>query len=307
MNIDSVTGMMKEKNSSTISRREALQGLTGITALTMLHGSAMATEVAMNNASATQLADLVKKFAPMEFTTDWLFHRGDVQGAELASLDDSGWRSLDVPHDWSIEDLPRADWPGAGESTIWKEGNAPLKAGPFDVYASEGQSATGWTVGGVGWYRKTFDRPETPRGGKVELRFDGVYMNCDVWFNGTHLGNHPYGYTPFAYDVTLHLKDGKNIVAVKVNNSGHTSRWYSGSGIFRKVWLSVAGGLRIPEYGVSVTTPLVAKDVATVNLDVTLENRSRIVRPMCAHGCWMPLEQRPRRRKPPSVLRQAKR
>ena len=99
-----------------------------------------------------------------------------------------------------------------------------------------------------------------------------AFMNCDVWMNGTRLGNHPYGYTPFSFDVTPHLKDGKNTVAVRVNNSGRNSRWYSGSGIFRKVWLSVAGELRIPQFGVSVTTPQVAKDTALVKVDVTLEN-----------------------------------
>jgi len=159
-----------------------------------------------------------------------------------------------------------------GRGAIWSEGTNPLRTGPFDANASEGQIATGWTVGGVGWYRKTFDKPEIPMGGKAELRFEGVYMNCDVWMNGTRLGNHPYGYTPFSFDVTPHLKDGKNTVAVRVNNTGRNRRWYSGSGIFRKVWLSVAGELRIPQFGVSVTTPQVAKDTALVKVDVTLEN-----------------------------------
>lgn len=97
-------------------------------------------------------------------------------------------------------------------------------------------------------------------------------MNCDVWINGAHLGNHPYGYTPFAFDVTPHLADGKNVVAVKVNNTGRNSRWYSGSGIFRKVWLSVAGDLRIPQYGVSITTIRAAKDAAQLNVELRAEN-----------------------------------
>src|SRR5581483_4548458 len=130
------------------------------------------------------------------------------------------------------------------------------------------------TVGGVGWYRKIFDKPDLPPGGKAELRFEGVYMNSDVWVNGVHLGNHPYGYTEFAYDITPHLKDGKNVVAVKVNNAGKNSRWYSGSGIFRKVWLNVYGDLRIPAHGVYVTMPEVSKESALVNVTVTLENGS---------------------------------
>ena len=199
--------------------------------------------------------DALKKFGPLAFTDDWRFHRGDLDGAEASAFDDASWRVLDVPHDWSIEDLPGAEPEGAG--AIWTGGTSPLKTGPFDANASEGQIATGWTVGGVGWYRRAFDKPKVSDGGKVELRFEGVYMNCDVWINGVKLGNHCYGYTPFAFDVTPHLKDGRNVVAVKVNNTGRNSRWYSGSGIFRKVWLNVAGDLRIPEFGVSVTTPQV--------------------------------------------------
>jgi beta-galactosidase len=146
--------------------------------------------------------------------------------------------------------------------------------GPFDIYASEGQGATGWTVGGVAWYRKTFERPPLTPGGKAEVRFEGVYMNCDVWLNGKHLGNHPYGYTEFAFDITSALKDGKNTLALRVNNTGRNSRWYSGSGIFRKVWLSTVGELRIPAHGVYVTTPDVSKDSATLNVEVTVENGS---------------------------------
>src|SRR5262249_45358568 len=132
--------------------------------------------------------------------------------------------------------------------------------------------ATGWTVGGIGWYRKSFDKPQLPANCKAELRFEGVYMNCDVWLNGEHLGNHPYGYTEFAFDLTPHLKDGRNVAAVRVNNSGRNSRWYSGSGIFRKVWLSVTGDLCIPAHGVFVTTPEVSKDAAVVKIEVNLES-----------------------------------
>lgn len=99
-------------------------------------------------------------------------------------------------------------------------------------------------------------------------------MNSDVWINGTHLGNHPYGYTPFAYDLTPHLKEGTNVIAVRVNNTGKNSRWYSGSGTFRKVWLAINNNLRIPEYGISVTTPEVTKAAATVSVAIKVENSS---------------------------------
>ena len=204
------------------------------------------------------------------FNSDWRFHRGDVPGGEAASFDDSAWRVLDVPHDWSIEDLPE---PGSSPSgALWTQGGEPTRIGPFDMYASEGQAATGWTVGGIGWYRKSFDKPELPPNGRTELRFEGVYMNCDVWLNGEHLGNHPYGYTEFAVDLTPHMKDGRNIIAVRVNNTARNSRWYSGSGIFRKVRLSVAGELCILAHGVFVTTPEVTKDAATVKVEVNAES-----------------------------------
>jgi beta-galactosidase len=142
------------------------------------------------------------------------------------------------------------------------------------LYASEGQTATGWTVGGVGWYRKTFAKPKVPAGGKAELCFEGVYMNADVWINGTHIGNHPYGYTEFAYDLTKYLKDGKNCIAVRAKNAGRNSRWYSGSGIFRKIWLSVAGEVSIPAHGVFVTTQQATQEAARVMVETTVENRA---------------------------------
>jgi beta-galactosidase len=253
-----------------LNRREALQGMVGVAAATLLPISA-AADHAQKPADTPWPADARPNPHRMQaFNDDWRFHRGDAAGAEAATFDDSGWRTLDVPHDWSIEDLPAH--PDEGRGAIWSEGTNPLRTGPFDIDASEGQIATGWTVGGLGWYRKTFDKPQVPPGGKAELRFEGVYMNSDVWLNGVHLGNHPYGYTEFSYDITPHLKDGQNTVAVRINNAGRNSRWYSGSGIFRKVWLSVGNDLRIPAHGVSVTTPEVSKDAALVNIEVTVES-----------------------------------
>jgi beta-galactosidase len=267
MNSKDRDGRGHQENELTLTRREALQGLAGVAAAAIVPTSALGEKKAP--ASPWPQQD-IKNFAPIAFTDNWHFHRDDAPGAEAPAFDDSAWRTLDVPHDWSIEDLPGSA-PHA-EGAIWAQGNPPLKTGPFDVYASEGQVATGWTVGGIGWYRKRFDKPQVPQGGTAELRFDGVYMNCDVWINGTHLGNHPYGYTPFAFDLTPHLTEGPNVVAVKADNPGRNSRWYSGSGIFRKIWLSVAGDLRIPQYGVSVTTELAVKEAAQVKVEVTVEN-----------------------------------
>jgi beta-galactosidase len=257
-----------DENELTLTRREALQGMVAMAAAAALAPAAPAERT--SKAAAPWPADVPAKERALAFNDDWRFHRGDATGAEAADFDDAGWRTLDVPHDWSIEDLPQM--PDQGKGAIWTDGTNPVRTGPFDMFASEGQIATGWTVGGAGWYRKTFDKPQVAPGGKAELCFEGVYMNCDVWLNGAHLGNHPYGYTEFAFDLTPQLKDGKNTVAVKVNNAGRNSRWYSGSGIFRKVWLNVAADVLIPADGVSVTTPEVSRDAALVNIQITVEN-----------------------------------
>ena len=118
------------------------------------------------------------------FDSNWHFLRADALGAEQPAFDDSAWRVLDVPHDWSIEDLP------ANSSTN--------RIGPFDPDLSPGKDATGNTVGGTGWYRKYFTLPANDSGKTIFVRFDGVYMDADFWLNGQLLGNHPYGYTSFA-------------------------------------------------------------------------------------------------------------
>ena len=260
-------------HENMFTRREALQGIAGVAAAAMLP---MNAEAKRNEAAAPWPAGAQGLNRVLPFNDGWRFHRGDAPGADAESFDDSAWRTLDVPHDWTIEDLPtHAD---EGRGAEWTGGVTPLRTGPFDLYESEGQMATGWTVGGIGWYRKTFARPELPPGGKAELRFEGVYMNSDVWINGIHLGNHPYGYTESAFDITPHLKDGQNIVAVQVKNTGKNSRWYSGSGIFRKVWIDTFGDLRIPAYGVFAIMPEVAADAALVNLEVTVENGASAAR-----------------------------
>ena len=249
---------------NTVTRREALQGLMGAAVATMLPAVGMAETAGL----AAWPGAWPERRRP--FNADWRFHRGDAAGAEEAAFDDARWRRLDVPHDWSIEDLPAEG--GEPTGAVWSNASDVLRRGPFSFYASEGQGATGWMVGGVGWYRKRFARPEVAAGGRAELRFEGVYMDSDVWVNGAHLGNHPYGYTEFAYDVTPHLRDGDNVVAVRVNNTGRNSRWYSGSGIFRNVWLDVAGAVRIPAHGVYVTTAEASAESAVVHVQVTVEN-----------------------------------
>ena len=199
------------------------------------------------------------------FDAGWLFHRGDSPGAEGAAFDDAGWRMLDVPHDWSIEDLPSAT------NSLPTLGVAPV--GPFSP-DSPGGASTGYVLGGMGWYRKHFALGTANAGRLASVLFDGVYMDADVWVNGQHLGNHPYGYTPFAFDLTPNLRPAgeTNVLAVRVRNLGKNSRWYSGSGIYRHVRLMVTGPVRVPLWGVTVTTPQVAKDRAAVNVVTAVKN-----------------------------------
>jgi len=219
------------------------------------------------------------------FDLSWRFLKADAPGAENAAFDDSAWRTLDLPHDWSIEDLqpaatnqPPPALPATNASPAGGgrrgRGNVSFPVvGPFSP-ASPGGGATGYTVGGTGWYRKHFVLDKQTSGKRVSIEFDGVYMDSDVWLNGHALGNHPYGYTAFAYDLTEFLNPpGKeNVLAVRVRNPGRNSRWYSGSGIYRHVVLRVTDPVRVGQWGISVTTPQVTKESATVNVVTTVEN-----------------------------------
>jgi beta-galactosidase len=189
------------------------------------------------------------------FDDGWRFQRGGAQGAEAADFDDSGWRRLDLPHDWSIEDLP-------GTRT------------PFDPKAIS-QVQGGFTLGGTGWYRKSFDVPESQRGRRVVIQFDGVYMNAEVWLNGRRVGEHPYGYTSFWFDLTDKVNfGGRNVLAVKVKNEGENSRWYSGSGIYRHVWLKTLEPTHVAQWGTYITTPEVSASSAKVKLKTLVRNES---------------------------------
>ncbi len=360
---------------------------------------------------AVAFASVLGAFAPsapereMPFDADWRFFRGDAAEASEPRFDDSSWRRVDLPHDWSIEDLPPAaqppvvaivrgvwrfkpgddpawkepdlddaDWQevalpaawedhsgyvqdnaygwfrrriaipahlrgktlaldlgkiddvdetflngvriggtgtfppafasawdrtrrytvdpalvrgdgrdvvavrvfdGAGRGGIYAEGDAPtaFRGGPFDPDVTTGGRNNGYTVNGVGWYRKTFAAPRTAPEGRVMIRFDGVYMDARVWINGAVLGGHPYGYTPFLFDLTPHLRrDADNVIAVRVDASGDPSRWYHGSGIWRHVWLIAVPALHIDLWGVFVTTPRVDAESAVVRVATTLRN-----------------------------------
>jgi beta-galactosidase len=216
------------------------------------------------------------------FDADWRFHRGDGAGFGEQSYDDAGWRQIDLPHDWSIEDLPGSD-PNlngvigdADTMPLWqKVTKAPRLAGPFDARLNDNQglahSASGgptaYTVGGIGWYRKHFTLPPLAADSRVELEFDGVYMGAQIWLNGTIVAEHPYGYSPFVADLTPHLDaSGLNVLAVRVANVGRNSRWYSGSGIYRHVRMNIVRAARFEQWGLTVTTRIITSLAATVNV-----------------------------------------
>ena len=194
------------------------------------------------------------------FDTSWKFFKGDVMNGEQSDINDASWRTVELPHDWSIEDLPN---------------QSDTVIGPFSR-KSIGRTATGNTVGGTGWYRKHLHVNSTS-GKKITLYFDGVYMNSDVWINGHHLGNHPYGYTPFYYDLMPYLKENaENIIAVRVRNEGRNSRWYSGSGIYRHVWLITTNITHIEPWDIFITTPVVSANSATVNVKTTVSGNQNL-------------------------------
>ncbi len=226
--------------------------------------------LALASLALTAQADEKPRSRDQSFDAGWRFLRADAPGAESPAFDDSAWRTLDVPHDWSIEDLPAADAAASDQS-------ATNRVGPFDRKQSKGGNATGYVVGGTGWYRKHFTLAATDAKKLVAARFDGVYMNADFWINGQPLGNHPYGYTSFEFDLTPHLKPAgqENVLAVRVRNDGKNSRWYSGSGIYRHTWLTVTEPVHVPTWGVFVTTPEVSKDKAVVKITSEVSNASR--------------------------------
>ena len=183
------------------------------------------------------------------FNFGWKFQLGDTADASRPDFDDSAWRSLDLPHDWSIEGTPEADNPMGNDG--------------------------GYYPAGIGWYRKTFDfapdagRPETA------LYFEGVYMNAQVFVNGNDLGGRPYGYSSFFLDVTPHLKAGRNVIAVRVDNSAQKNcRWYTGSGIYRNVKLVRTPKVHFEPWGVVVRAKADDPFNASAEVETTVANHS---------------------------------
>lgn len=185
----------------------------------------------------------------IEFNGGWRFNLGDVEAAQTETFDDSGWRQLNLPHDWAIEgSFSEANPAGAGGGAL---------------------------PGGIGWYRKHFTVDQLKPGQRVFVDFDGVYMNSSVFVNGTLVGTRPNGYISFRYDITDLLHEGENTIAVKVDNQLQpNSRWYSGCGIYRNVWLTIVNPVYVEKWGTYVTTPVVDAESATMAVTTSVFNSS---------------------------------
>lgn len=184
------------------------------------------------------------------FDYNWKFNLGDDSLARLRDFNDNAWRNLDLPHDWSIEGSVSPKNPTGG--------------------------AGGYFPTGIGWYRKTFKVAPEWKGKSIFVYFEGVYMNSEVFINGKSLGIRPYGYSSFRYDLSPYLDFNKeNVIAVRVDNSQQVnSRWYSGSGIYRHVWLDVTNPLHLADWGVAITTPEVSSKQASVQVKATIKNET---------------------------------
>ncbi len=181
------------------------------------------------------------------FDFNWKFCLGDIKNGQVIDLDDKNWRNLHLPHDFSIE-------------------------GTYDEKNISGIKG-GFLPTGIAWYRKSFEVAKEWLGKKVFIEFDGIYMNSDVWINGNHLGHRPYGYIGFEYEITPYLNKGTNLIAVRADHEKAPSgRWYTGSGIYRRTWLSIKNPVYVEHWGTYVTTPEVTEDMAKISIETKVKN-----------------------------------
>ena len=229
--------------------------------LGLLTNSAWAVEDATRSDSTTQMSSTPevvyssavdsKQNRTSDFDANWKFMLSDSVQAQDPAFDDSAWQQVDLPHDYSIT----------------------------QKYSQSNEAESAYLPGGTGWYRKSFTIDRDLAGKRIAINFDGVYMNATVWFNGVKLGTHPYGYSPFSFDLTGNAKFGEeNTIVVKVENRLPSSRWYSGSGIYRDVTLTVTDGVHVGNNGVAIKTPSLATQNGgnvTMNLTTKVANDTK--------------------------------
>ncbi|MDO6761247.1 glycoside hydrolase family 2 TIM barrel-domain containing protein [Tamlana sp. 2_MG-2023] len=188
------------------------------------------------------------------FNKDWLFKKDTLIDAEKSAYNDSGWRKLNLPHDWAIE-------------------------GPFD--SKNNARNGGLPIDGIAWYRKHFTIEKDHKNKQISIEFDGAMDNSRVYINGAFVGERHYGYSGFEYDLTPHIKFGEdNVIAVQLAPEILSERWYPGAGIYRDVRLKINDNVHIPQWGTYITTPNVSKEIATVNIETTIKNANQTTKPV---------------------------
>jgi len=198
--------------------------------------------------SASEISFSLEK---QSFNDSWHFVKGDIAGAEKVDFDHSKWRTLRLPHDWAIE-------------------------GPFSKKYSARNG--GLPVFGTAWYRKSFILPEQSKGKLVSVFFDGVMANSEVYINGILVGERPFGYIGFQYEISKYLKPvgQSNVIAVKVAPENYAARWYSGSGIYRNTWLEFNNPTHIAPWSTQVSTPKVQDKDAIVLVKTVIDNQAQL-------------------------------
>ena len=184
----------------------------------------------------------------INFNDSWKFFNAEAEGAEQVTFNDSKWRKLELPHDWAIE-------------------------GPFDF--KHNARTGGLPVTGTGWYRKNFKMQKEAQGKVVRIEFEGAMYDAHVWVNGQFIGNRPFGYIGFEFDISKYLKyDGTdNVIAVRLRPQDLSSRWYPGAGLYRSVWLKIDETVHVAHWGSYITTPTVTSEKAVVQNETTVVNK----------------------------------
>jgi beta-galactosidase len=227
--------------------RTVLALIAGLAVFSTMHSTAVADGQAGADGlgAAAGSSDRLKQ----SFDLDWRFIKADPENAAAVEFDDRQWRQLDLPHDFSVE-------------------------GPVDKGNPTGTRG-GFFPLGTGWYRKQFTLPDSFRGKRIILRFDGVMYFADVYINGRHLGRESNPYLSRDWDITDHISsDGTNVVAVRADTPRQMERWYTGCGIYRHVWLMAVEPIRVREFGTYITTPVITDRKATVEIKTTLLNQT---------------------------------
>ena len=227
--------------------------ITGALFVSMVPISAIAADTdagtVAGEAETVKVSSITASSRETNFNSDWKFYLGTSSTAQNKNFDDSGWKNVTLPHDFSIS----------------------------QSYTTSGEAESGFLPGGTGWYRKTFTLPAADAGKSIILNFDGVYSDAYVYVNGTSVGENHYGYNSFAFDISDYVTcDGstENVIAVKAVNNIPSSRWYSGSGIYRDVTLMVTDPIHVSLHGTCVTTPNIQTGDGTVQTAVEVSNDS---------------------------------